>query len=122
MLSIALRGGHRRLMTYNLAKPIAFETSKSTPGLQLADCLASALGFSLKNDDDDEAFTWRKPLLNSDAIHEDSMFPEPQRASLKTPEEMLNALVRTELLQRAESGTPLLPGMSEFVKATMAHR
>jgi hypothetical protein len=109
--------GRRRLLTYSLAKPIAFGTSRLSPGLQLADAVASAFSCSLNNENDLEALGWRKLLWDAGAVHEDCMFPELELADITTPKGALNAAVLVELIRRAEAREPLLHGIPEFVRS-----
>jgi len=107
--------GRRQLLTYSLATPIRFASSKDFPGLQLADALASALAFSLNHSDDKVAITWRQMLFES---VNDAIMPDLNYVDMKRPSTVLNAAVLAELIRRAEDGEPLLDGMGQFVRWT----
>jgi hypothetical protein len=104
--------GRRQLLTYSLAGPIRFASSRDFPGLQLADALASALAFSLNHSDDKVALTWGQMLFES---VNDAIMPDLDYVDLKHPSAVLNAAILAELIRRAESAEPLLDGIEQFV-------
>jgi hypothetical protein len=105
--------GRRQLLTYSLAAPIRFASSRDFPGLQLADALASAFAFALNHPDDKMAVTWRQMLFET---LDDAIMPDPGYVDMKHPSTVLNAAVLAELIRRAESGEPLLDGIERFVR------
>lgn len=103
-------GGRRKLLTYSLAEPIAFRKSHEVPGLQLADVVASAISYAMRNREDEEANSWLKKV---DAAHsiEDTILPDFAHANVSHKDAMANSLLLMELVNRAEKGKPLLPGI-----------
>jgi hypothetical protein len=106
-------GGRRKLLTYSLAEPIAFHKSHEFPGLQLADVIASAISYAMRNRDDVEGNSW---LQQIDAAHtvQDTILPDADRARVSRLDGMLNSMLLIELVNRAEKGKPLLPGIESL--------
>ena len=110
-------GGRRKLLTYSLSAPISFGKSHEFPGLQLADVIASAVSYAMRNRDDEEANSWLKQI---DAAHtvQDTILPDATRANVGHLDGSLNSMLLIELVKRAESGKPLLTGIEQsYVKA-----
>jgi len=100
-------GGRRKLLTYSLAEPIAFRKSHEVPGLQLADVIASAVSYAMRNREDEEANSWLKKIDASHSI-EDTILPDFAHADVSRKDGMANSLLLMELVHRAEKGKPLL--------------
>jgi hypothetical protein len=105
--------GRRKLITYSLAEPISFGKSHQFPGLQLADVIASAISYAMKNRDDDEANSWLQQIDDAHAI-DDMILPDAGRANVNHLDGLLNSMLLIELVKRAESKEPLLPGIERL--------
>lgn len=106
-------GGRRKLLTYSLAEPIAFGKSHEFPGLQLADVIASAISYAMRNQEDEEANAWLQQIDDAHAV-DDAILPDASRANVNRLEGLLNSMLLIELVKRAESGKPLLPGIEQL--------
>ena len=106
-------GGRRKLLTYSLADPIAFRKSHEVQGLQLADVIASAVSYAMRNREDEETNSWLKKIDASHSI-EDTILPAFAHANVSRKEGMANSLLLMELVDRAEKGKPLLPGIESL--------
>jgi hypothetical protein len=110
-------GGRRKLLTYSLAGPISFGKSHEFPGLQIADVIASAISYAMKNRDDGEANSWLQQIDAAHTVH-DAILPDAARANVGSLDGLLNSMLLIELVRRAESGKPLLTGIEQlYVKA-----
>jgi hypothetical protein len=109
--------GKEHPISYNLASPVTFASSKTTPGIQIADVVAKA-GLAIAGGDERvDSMEWAQHL---DSAHSEySIAPEVKHMDLKRPEVQLNALVLCELVQRSRDGRDLLQGMPEFVIRSM---
>jgi hypothetical protein len=103
---------HQKL-TYSLAEPIAFRKSHEVPGLQLADVIASAVSYAMRNREDEEANSWLKKIDASHSI-EDTILPDFAHADVGRKDGIANSLLLMELVDRAEKGKPLLPGIESL--------
>jgi hypothetical protein len=106
-------GGRRKLLTYSLAEPISFRKSREIAGLQIADVIASATSYAMKNQDDKDGNSWLQMIDASGTVH-DRILPDAERANVNTREGMLNFMLLIELVDRAEKGRPLLAGIESF--------
>lgn len=103
-------GGRRKLLTYSLAEPIAFHKSHEFAGLQLADVIASAISYAMRNPGDEEANSWLQQIDDAHTV-QDTILPDASRANASHLNGMLNSMLLIELVNRAESGRPLLAGI-----------
>lgn len=106
-------GGRRKLLTYSLAEPIAFHKSHEFPGLQLADVIASAISYAMRNRDDVQGNSWLQQIDSAHTV-QDTILPDADRARVSRLDTMLNSMLLIELVDRAEKGKPLLPGIERL--------
>jgi hypothetical protein len=99
---------------YTLESPIAFGKSHQTPGIQLADVVASA-GVAAMDSTDDWATEMRKLLIGSEIVNADSVLPFREYVDMDLPEPQRNAAILMELLRRSEQDESLTNGLIEFV-------
>jgi hypothetical protein len=99
--------GKRRVLTWNMSKPIAFASSHEHAGIQLADLIAgvtAALPCSAK-----ERADFGEQI--EPHLHEECIFPDFDVLDLKGDEAPVNWLVLEELASRADRGDDPLEGM-----------
>jgi hypothetical protein len=106
-------GGRKKLLTYSLAEPIAFHKSHEFPGLQLADVIASAISYAMRNRDDVQSNSWLQQIDSAHTV-QDTILPDADRARVSHLDGMLNSMLLIELVDRAEKGKPLLPGIERL--------
>lgn len=101
--------GKERPLTFNMARPLKFDSSIEHPGLQLADIASSAFLQALTRRDE----TWSQPFLDEmePHIHEDCILPDLSYMDLGTPGCAVNALILSELGERATNKDDPLDGM-----------
>jgi len=105
-------------LTYNLAGPIVFLDSKTSPGIQIADVISSSIAYALKNREEDCSEEWLKiaePMLTSICI-----LPDPEEIDLTKRDPLINAAILNELVNRTLEGRSLLIDMEEYI-AQMRH-
>lgn len=97
---------------YNLATKIILEDSVSSPGIQIADVIASSIAYALNNPEDEMSEEWLEQAsgMVAETIGPDFSHLDPD---LKGP--MINSVVLTELKERSVKGEDLLVGMREFI-------
>jgi hypothetical protein len=105
--------GRRHQLTFNLAHPIRFGSSKAVAGLQLADLVAGSAVFALKRPDDDFSSFWRE--ISESAIHKNSVIPELREFDLSSERGLVNAIVLKGLVERSVLGRNLALEMPELV-------
>lgn len=110
-------GGRRKLLTYSLADPIAFGKSHEFPGLQIADVIASAISYGMRNREDHEANAWLQQIDDVHAV-DDAILPDTSRANVNHLDGLLNSMLLIELVKRAESGQPLLARIEQLYAKT----
>jgi len=103
-------GGRKKLLTYSLAEPISFRKSNELAGLQIADVIASAISYGMRNRDDNDGNSWLQMIETAGAIF-DAILPDAERADVNNPDGMLNFMLLIELVDQAEKGRPLLAGI-----------
>jgi hypothetical protein len=108
-------GRGKRLVTFNLARPIDLVSSKQSTGVQIADAIATSVGYALKNPRDKLANAWRHTFEDFHMIHEDSITANLADADVKNRPALINAALFIELLRRCREGMPLLDGLEDFV-------
>jgi len=104
--------GERHPITFNLSGPVQFCDSKMIHGIQLADAIAAAAVYVLSGADDDYARRWREPIGRNG--HYGSILPDGDALDLGRIEVQRNAVLLTELHQRARQGVSLIEGMPEY--------
>ncbi len=116
--SMTLRGRTAPLI-FNLAKPVAFGSSKTEPGLQLADLVASFSALASR----DRETTRGREILSACLpwFNDESVWPDLDHLRLDRKENMLNAVMLLELVARAESGKDIIEGMPFFYEAASRH-
>jgi hypothetical protein len=102
-----------RLLSFNLAKPIVPGESKSTPGIQLADIVASAAAYSVNSPNESVSTAWRERL--SDAIGERMVLPFIQLIDFRNSQTYVNAAVLWRLVEQSLRGENIFHQMPEFV-------
>ena len=104
--------GKDRPLTFNLARPLEFDSSLEQPGLQLADVASSAFLQALICPDE----KWSKVFLQEiePHIHEDCILPDLSYMDLGTPGCAVNALILSELGERAANKDDPLDGMEDL--------
>ena len=106
-------GKQERLVTFNLARPIELVDSRQHPGIQIADVLAAAVAWTLREKKSREARRWFKAL--SPCFSETSIIPDESHVDLTKREPFINAVVLQELVERSARGENLCRGMPEFI-------
>jgi len=105
-------------LTYNLAGPIVFLDSKTSPGIQIADVISSSIAYAFKNREEDYSEEWLKiaePMLTSICI-----IPDPDEIDLTKRDPLINAAILNELVNRTLKNRSLLIDMEEYI-AQMRH-
>lgn len=106
--------GRVNQVTFSLAEKIEFADSTKSAGLQLADVVAGAAAFSLKNPDDEFSAYWRDH--GAVAVHPNSVVPDASEFDLSNERSVINAFVLNELAQRSVSGRFLVQEMRQFIE------
>lgn len=99
---------------YNLAEPISLVDSKGSPGVQIADVIASSATYALRNPDDADAKDWLD-FMDSKGIIAKMMMPVPELLDLEQKEPFTNAMVLLELVDRSVRGGSLFTDMREYI-------
>ena len=97
---------------YNLASPINLVDSKTSPGVQIADVLASSLSYAKRNPDEAIAEEWIDILKDVPA---NQIIPEMDDVDLTKEHVFINSMVLRELVDRSVRGQNLFEGMDDFV-------
>lgn len=106
--------GKENPITFNLSGPIKLANSKNTPGLQIADCIASSFAYLCNNyTEDNNLIKWMKKNISSDTFF--IIGADPLHINLNRAEVKRNVWVFDELLERSRNGLSLLDGISEFI-------
>ena len=108
---VTMRGRTAPLI-FNLAKPVAFGSSKHEPGLQLADIVASFGALASRDRE-----TVRGAALLDVCLpwfNDDSIWPDLDHLRLDRKENFLNAVLLIELARRAEAGEDILDGIPAY--------
>ncbi len=113
--------GRRRLMTYNLARPVQFVDSTAYKGVQLADVIASALLYALRHREEAECLDWLRMFDAASAINPDCNGPNMECLDLRRPEVVTNYTVLLELMERTLKGQDVLDGIAEFITTARLH-
>lgn len=106
--------GRVNQITFSLAEKIEFADSTKVPGLQLADVVAGAAAFALKNPDDEFSEFWRTNCTGS--LHPNSVLPDDGEFDLSNVRSVINAFVLNELVQRSVRGQSLVQDMRQFIE------
>lgn len=106
--------GRTNPLTFNLAQGIKFASSKEYAGLQLADIVAGAAAFSLKNPADDFAVAWLG--ASAGMMHRNSVLPDLDEIDLTKERAIVNAMVLQELVDRSVRAQSLFNSMPRFIE------
>lgn len=99
--------GKRRTLTWNMSRPIAFTSSASHSGVQIADLLAGVTAAIPAGGPEMEAFG----EMVQGQLHEDCVLPDFSILELDQEETAVNWLVLEDLAYRADNGFDPLHGM-----------
>lgn len=115
---MTLRGRSAPLV-FNLAKPVAFGSSKQEPGLQLADLVASFSALAAR----DRQTTRGQEILAACLpwFNDESVWPDLDHLRLDRKENALNAVMLLELVARAEAGEDVVEGMPLFYESASSY-
>lgn len=104
--------GKSRKLSWNMAKPIAFASSASHAGIQLADLIAGVTAAVPKAEDHPELKGLSEQVLRH--LHEECILPDLDILDLSGDEAPVNWVVLEELAVRANVGADPLDRMAEF--------
>jgi hypothetical protein len=115
---VSIRMGNRRSsLLFNLHEPVHLVNSKEHAGVQIADTLAAATCYAIRERRQDE---WSQKLLKSafekGAINGDSILPDLDYVNPDQPGVGVNYTILLELNERSARGESLTAGMSDFVR------
>ncbi len=96
-----------------------FASSKTDPGLQLADIVASFAASAARDRASERGGRMLQQLLP--VLDPDTVWPSPGDIDLRKKAVMLNMCLISELADRAERGQPLLHGIERYYD-TMSQR
>jgi hypothetical protein len=111
--------GKRRAITWNMAKPLAFASSASHPGVELADLLAGVAAAVPRSAGEPALQPLAEHVLPH--MHEDCILPDFGVLDLSGKEAPVNWLVLEELASRADAGDDPLLGMEEVYAIAKLH-
>ncbi|MBI2853022.1 MAG: DUF3800 domain-containing protein [Chloroflexi bacterium] len=100
-------------LTYNLSAPVVLTDSIQSPGIQMADILASSVAYAFKNPDDGPS----KQLLYlaKDMLGGPCILPDVKTLDLRAKGPFINSLILHELVDRTIRGASLLVDWEEFL-------
>ncbi len=102
-----------RALTYNLKGPIKLVDSKESPGIQIADVLASSIAFALKNPGDMSSKKWL--ALAERMFTPFCILPDHKALDLHEMDPFINAVILDQLVERTLKGASLLLDMPEYI-------
>jgi len=110
----SLLGNKETPITFNLSESLKLVDSKATPGVQIADCIASAFAYAVNRTvTDDYGLEWRQYIKSS--IINGSVFADLNFVDFDKLSVQRNAVILLKLLERSKRGLDLLEGMPEYV-------
>lgn len=110
----SLLGEEESPITFNLSESLKLVDSKTTPGVQIADCIAAAFAYAMNRAaTDDYAMEWRQ-YIESTIIY-GSVFSDLDYVDLNKHSVQRNSVILVELLERSRNKMDLLVGMPEYV-------
>ncbi len=112
-------GGRTRPLNFCLKRAVQFASSKTDPGLQLADIVASFAASAARDRASERGGRMLQQLLP--VLDPDTVWPSPGDIDLRKKAVMLNMCLISELADRAERGQPLLHGIERYYD-TMSQR
>lgn len=110
-------------LTFNLAQPIQLVDSKTYPGLQLADVLASTTAYALKTKAEDQSREWLEKIEG--AVATTGIIPDSDVIDLDGEGAFVNWLILHALIERSLQQQDLLADMPRYIataKQQMAAR
>ena len=105
-------------MVYNLVAPIQLEDSENSPGIQIADVIASSVAYALNNPDDELSERWLE--LAKEMIAE-TIGPDFKYIDLSLENPAIGSVVLRELHERSIKGEALLDGLGDFILAAKSN-
>ncbi len=112
-------GGRTRPLNFCLKRTVQFASSKTDPGLQLADIVASFAAAAARDRDSERGGLMLQRLLP--VLDPDTVWPNLADIDLREKTAILNMCLISELADRAERGQPLLLGIDRYYD-TMSQR
>jgi hypothetical protein len=105
-------GDKKQSITFNLSQKISLVKSSEYPGVQLADLVAGASIFAMRNKDDNEVQKWRTYLPGM--LHLRAS-PDPRHLDMRAIPVQRNLLLLRELVRRSEAGISLTEDIGAFL-------
>lgn len=105
-------GGRQRPLTFNLHRQPRFGSSKSEPGLQIADLFASFTALAARDRHTPKGAAILKVLLP--LLDADTVFPDYGALDLEKKSTVMNLSLVAELADRAEAGVSLLKDIEVY--------
>ena len=99
-------------MTYNLAGPVKLVDSMASPGVQIADVLASCLSYALRHPEESVSKEWLS-IMDSSIVN--VIAPDFRQLDLGEMQPFVNAMVLSELADRSANMRDALSGLEEFI-------
>ena len=109
--------GRNNQITFNLARRIELGDSRLSPGIQIADVVASAAAYALKNEETPFAQFWRSNCRAT--LHPNSVVPEIEEFDLSTRRGLVNAFILDEFERRSVMSQSLIANVREMLE--LAH-
>ena len=110
-----------RPFSFNLKSPLRMADSKSTPGLQIVDVLASATAHvwksSYRGTLTDELRQWHGML--KEHFSDDNIWPDLSYADLSNPKCFANTMILHELIDRSIKKEDLYEGLPDIFRAAL---
>lgn len=108
-----------RPFSFNLRSPLQMADSKTTPGLQIADVMASATAYVWKSAYrgtlTDELRQWQGMLMEH--FGDDNIWPDLSYADLSNPKCFANTMILHELIDRSVKKEDLYDGLPDIFRA-----
>jgi hypothetical protein len=110
-----------RPITFNLKSPLKLADSQKTPGLQIADVIASTTSSvwrsAYRGELSDEHRDWQQML--KDHFDDDNIWPDLSYADLDTPKCFANTIILQELIDRSIKREDLFEGLPDMYLAAL---
>jgi hypothetical protein len=111
----------KRPLTFNLKSPLQMADSKTIPGLQIADVVASATAYTwraaYRRNLTDECRQWAEMLKGH--FSDDNIWPDLSYADLATPKCFANMMILHELVDRSVKKEDLYEGLPAIFRAAL---
>ena len=105
-------------LVYNLAGPIQLEDSENSPGIQIADVVASSVAYALNNPYDGLSQEWLELAEEMIAV---AVGPDFKHIDLSTGGAAINSVVLRELHERSIRDEDLVDGLGEFIRSAASN-